>query len=98
MRLNTVIDLLEMSSSPNENGFPVLEVLSRKQVFASKSSVKRAEFYSAAASGLSLEITFEIYTLEYNNQEYIDFEGKRFKVLRSYEKGKFIELNCQSFK
>jgi len=47
-------------------------------------SVTRSEHYSAAANGLKPEIVFVVNKFEYGGQKEVDFEGKRYKVDRSY--------------
>ncbi|EGW36466.1 phage head closure protein [Desulfosporosinus sp. OT] len=56
-------------------------------------SVTRSEHYSAAASGLKPEIVFVVNKFEYDGQKEVEFEGKKYKVDRSYspKKSKGIE-------
>jgi SPP1 family predicted phage head-tail adaptor len=97
MRFDRTIDLLGMSEDINENGFPTSSITSRKTIFAKKSSIKSNEFYSAAQSGFSLEIMFEVLTLEYESEKYVEFETKLYKIIRSYEKDRITELICQAY-
>ncbi|MBT2735138.1 hypothetical protein [Bacillus sp. ISL-7] len=109
MRLDIVIDLLELEESTNDNGFPQLSIKSRKTVFAKKGSIRSSEFYLASQSGFSLELMFEVLTLEYESQKYIEYKSKMYKVIRTYEKDKtykvtrtyekdkMTELVCQAY-
>lgn len=56
-------------------------------------SVTRSEHYSAAANGLKPESVFVVNKFEYDGQKEVEFEGKRYKVDRSYspKKSKGIE-------
>lgn len=66
-------------------------------------SVTRAEHYAAAANGLQPEMLFIVNRYEYDGQKEVEFEGKRYTVIRSYtidkvkEIGNFenIEIVCQ---
>jgi SPP1 family predicted phage head-tail adaptor len=51
-------------------------------------SVVRAEFYSAAAAGLKPEVVFVVHECEYNGEQLVEFEGKRYGVLRTYSGGR----------
>jgi SPP1 family predicted phage head-tail adaptor len=96
MRFDSVVDLLKMEDEINENGFAEKVVTSRKTVFAKRASIKSAEFYSAAQSGYSLELMFDVYTLEFDSQNFVEYQSKIYKIIRTYEKGKFTELICQA--
>jgi hypothetical protein len=97
MRFNTVINLLKTEDGINENGFPELLVISQKTVFGSKKSIQSREFYLAAQSGFTLELMFEIFKGEYESEKYLEYESKRYKIIRTFEKDKYIELMCQAY-
>lgn len=97
MRLDSVIDLLELEESLNANGFPQTSIKSRKTIFAKKGSIKSSEFYLASQSGFSLELMFEVFSLEYHSQKFIEYQSKRYKIIRTYEKDKMTELMCQAY-
>lgn len=97
MRLDSVLDLLTTKDGTNENGFPILNILGRKTVFAKKGSIRSAEFYQASQSGYTLELMFEVYKLEYESQRYLEYQSKRYKIIRTYEKDKMVELVCQAY-
>ena len=66
-------------------------------VFAVRNAVKRNEFYQAQAAGLRPEITFEVYEMEYSGEGIIEFDGKRYNVIRSYPiAGERLELICSA--
>jgi SPP1 family predicted phage head-tail adaptor len=49
-------------------------------------SVSRNEFYNAAVNDLKPERVFVIHPYEYDNQKKVEFEGERYKVIRTYQK------------
>ncbi|MFS1511884.1 phage head closure protein [Chengkuizengella sp. SCS-71B] len=97
MRLDQVIKLLKIEDGINDNGFPEKIVVDQKEILAAKRSVKSNEFYSAAQSGYELEIMFEVHTLEYGSQKHLEYEGKTYEIVRTYEKGRYIELICKTY-
>jgi len=54
-------------------------------------SISRGEFYSAAQNKLKPELTFVIHSYEYDGQMEIEYDEKRYTVLRTYSTG-FEEL------
>lgn len=59
-------------------------------------SVGRGEFYNAAAKGLRPEYIFVVHKFEYNGEQLVEFEGKRYNVLRSYAvSAEELELTCE---
>ncbi|MED4783445.1 phage head closure protein [Brevibacillus choshinensis] len=59
-------------------------------------SVSRSEFYNAAATGLRPELVFVIHKYEYNGERLVEFDGKRYNVLRTYATGiEELELMCE---
>ena len=55
-------------------------------VFAEKRSIFSNEFYKASTQNLRLEAVFVIYPFEYQNEEIIEYENKRYKIIRTFEK------------
>jgi SPP1 family predicted phage head-tail adaptor len=49
-------------------------------------SVSRNEFYNAAVNDLKPERVFVIHPYEYDNQKKVEFEGERYRVIRTYQK------------
>ena len=58
-----------------------------KKVYANKISVKRSEFYQAQAAGFKPEKSFEIRTIEFDEDKHTHakYNGIIYKILRSYE-------------
>jgi SPP1 family predicted phage head-tail adaptor len=97
MLFRDAVDLLIMDKVQNENGFLVLTETSRETVFANKKSIRGNEFYLASQNGYKLEILFEIRTGDYQSEKYLEYENKRYEIVRTYEKAEFIELMCQAY-
>ena len=95
MRFNDVITLIDVAPDGiNEHGFSIETEEQRNKVFGNKKSVRGSEFYQAWQIGIEVKFIFEMRLIDYNNEEYAEFEGKRYKILRTYENknGEFVEL------
>jgi hypothetical protein len=97
MLFRDVIDLLTFSETINENGFPERTETSRETVFANKKSIRSSEFYLAAQNGYSLELMFDVRTIDFRSQKYIEFEFQKYEIVRTYENGEYTELVCQVY-
>ena len=55
--------------------------------YSYKVSVKRSEFYQAQAAGFKPEKSFEIRTIEFDEDKHtkVKYKGVTYKILRSYE-------------
>jgi SPP1 family predicted phage head-tail adaptor len=86
----------QISAETNELG-EAIEPETVCVIFAELKGVKRSEFYQAQAIGLKPEKTFEVFDFEYNGENIVEHEGKRYDVIRSYPvKGEKLELICKS--
>lgn len=64
----------------------------KRRVFCSADSVSQTEFFSAGLNGLKAQRKFTLFRFDYNDEEVIEFKGKRYTVYRTYEKDDDIEL------
>ena len=95
MLFRDVIKLISYTTTENEMG-DTIEVLTERQVFADKQSVRQSEFYQAAATGLRPELMFVVRTIEYNGETRLKYNGKEYSIIRTYDKdGELTELVCQ---
>ncbi|MEH7249163.1 phage head closure protein [Neobacillus niacini] len=97
MLFRDMIDLLEMEEGINENGFSALIEVGREVIFANKKGIRGNEFYLASQNGYKLELMLVIRSSDYKDQRYLEFESKQYEIVRTYDKGEFIELICQVF-
>jgi SPP1 family predicted phage head-tail adaptor len=64
-------------------------------VWADIKSVGRSEFYNALQNGLKPSVVITVKAFEYTGQKYLMFDGKRFKIERTYTLDREdIELTC----
>lgn len=90
-----VISLISIVNTVDEGGDTV-QVETPRQVYANKKAVKQSEFYQALSAGLKPEVTFVIYSFEYEGERKLTYETKPYNIIRTFEKGDFIELICEA--
>ncbi len=72
------------------------KIETRTNILCAVKSIGRNEFYAAAQAGLKPEITFVIHGYEYNGEKEVEFEGQKYKVIRTYMKDfEEMELVCE---
>lgn len=88
------IVLASASTGRDKDGFPKADV-QITEVFADVQSVKRSEFYEALRSGIAMDITCKVRSIDYGRQKFVRWEGTWYKVVRSYRVEDWTELNCE---
>ena len=90
--MNEVITLIQQTHSVDDYGDPVITE-SARDVFARLGSIGQQEFYQAHAVGLKPEIKFVLTDyLDYEGESLVLYEGKRYRVLRTFRKGQELEI------
>jgi SPP1 family predicted phage head-tail adaptor len=89
---NDRIKLLSSVNATDSYGDTV-QVLTTREVFAEVKSVGMKEKYEALAVGLNPEIKFVLADYyDYGDEELLEWNGKTYKILRTYRDGIRIEL------
>lgn len=71
-------------------------VETRTTILCSVKSAGRNDFYSGAAAGLRPEYVFTVHAYEYGGERIVEFEGVRYRVIRTYQTGiEEIELTVE---
>ncbi len=94
-RWSDVVDLIAVTEGTDASGFPSPVEVVRGSQFVNKKDVRSAEFYQAAAQGIQLETMFEMRSEDYQGEEYLTYESKRYSIERTYDRGEVVELVCQ---
>lgn len=90
-----VVYLIAQVDGENEMGDPIMVDGDPRQVFANKRSIRQSEFYQAAMAGLRPEFMFEVRTAEYQGEPKLEYDGKEYRIIRTYDKGgETTELVC----
>ena len=96
MNRRTVIKLLEKTVSKSGTGFETRNTTAGREIIAEQGGVGRSEFYKAAAAGMPPAVTFTVSEADYQQERLIEYNGKTYKVLRSYPTpNRKVELVCQ---
>lgn len=92
MLYSDVISLISVDYGIDDRGYNT-SIVTARNVFADVKSVRQSEFYDAQMSGIKLEYMFEIRDIDYQNEEFIEFSGRTYKIVRTYKKNvEFIEI------
>ena len=86
-----VLELVSTTMQQNKYGVWVKTETSR-QVFCRVSSVSQTEFFEAGRNGLNPEWRFSVFAADYQGEETVIYNNKRYGVYRTYRDGDFIEL------
>ncbi|MDM8151643.1 phage head closure protein [Priestia megaterium] len=100
MLFNEILYLVKpREETQNEEGFPVPGEDTRRQIFANEKSIRGNEFYIASQSGYTLDTMFEIHSLDYEGEKVVEYEFKRYRVVRTYERkqDEITELICRTY-
>lgn len=99
MRWSDIITLIglkmpEDGKTTNENGFALEPKEQSRFAFCNKKSAWQSEFYKAQQIGIKVEFNIELHKIDYEGEELVEYEGKRYKVLRVDEQknGELIDL------
>ena len=49
-----------------------------------KKSITRSEFYQANQAGIRPSLVVDIHNFEYENQDLAEFDGKRYRIIKTY--------------
>lgn len=67
-----------------------------REVFCRLQSIGQSEFYEASARDFYPEMKFVLRDyLDYDDEQLIEYNGRRFRVLRTYRTGQELELTVQ---
>jgi hypothetical protein len=90
-----VCNLITVTATLDADGYETKSE-AKVQVFCSVNvGVVRSEFYEALKAGVQLSATVEVWEDDYNAARLLEFDGKRYKIERTYPTGHgTIELTC----
>jgi len=89
-----VIELLSRTLEQDPLTGEMREVETARQVFANRRSVRQSEFYAAHMAGLMPEVMFEVRSIEYQDERALRYQGRRYDIIRTYDRGEMTELVC----
>ena len=90
--MNDILILIQQTRGVDEYGDPTITE-TRREVFCDNASIGQKEFYQAHAVGLKPEMKLVLADhLDYNGEQMVEYEGQRFRVLRTYRSGMKLEM------
>lgn len=98
MRFDSVIYLIKIVYTKDDigNSIETIETIKKRKIFVEKKSIRQSEFYQAASTGLKPEITFVLWSQEYKGESKVEYDGKTYSIIRTYEKTDgTTELSCE---
>lgn len=69
--------------------YQIINTETRTNVLAKKNVVGSKEFYNATAVGITPTAELQIRLCNYNDEEEVEYKGKRYAIIRTIPKGKF---------
>ena len=99
MTLCDTISLVSTAKITDADGYDTTTETLTTVMCDSGNGVTRSEFYEAKKAGIKLTAAFEMWACDYGGQEYIEHNGKRYKVERAFPLGDgAVQLNCSEIK
>lgn len=93
--MDSVVKLIARSFQKDAYGVPQPTETSR-EIYAQVESVTRAEFYQGGRNGLNPELMFTVFAADYQGEEILSYEGKRYGIYRTFRKsGDYMELYAE---
>lgn len=93
-----VVTLISNEMQTDSAGFPNGATEERRDVVATVSNATRSEFYAAKQAGYNASLSVEMSPLDYHNESTLLFDGKTYRIIRSYKDDKRIDtliLTCE---
>lgn len=77
----------------------VISTIEFIEVFANKLSIRQSEFYESQKVGLRPEIAFAIKVEQFNNHDSVEYKGKKYEIIRTFEnqKNETMELYLSTY-
>lgn len=83
MDRSNVINLISETYTQDEIG-QFVPIETKRQVYCNVRSITRSEWFEAGRNGLQPAYVFTMFRHDYNNENIVEFEGKRYGIYRSY--------------
>jgi SPP1 family predicted phage head-tail adaptor len=94
MTFNNVLELAKIQMIVNDNGVEEPQLITT-EIYCNEKSVTGNEFYQSSQNGIVISTVFQINFFEYNNEQYVIYKSKKYKIARTYKTdSNIIELHC----
>lgn len=85
MQYSEIIYLISRTLTEDDIGNVSSSLESKNKCYAKKQSVKTNEFYNAVENGLNPSMELVIKRLNYNGEDEVEWNNKRYKVIRTID-------------
>jgi len=89
---NALLVLLTVVSTYDEIGVSTNIIKSKKQVYGNARSITQAEYNTSVQINKNYDIKINIQAFLYDDSKYALYNGKVYKIERTYLNGMFLEL------
>lgn len=87
MEYTEELTLIKLTPTKDTN-YQIVNTETKTTVLARKNVVGSKEFYNAVAVGIEPTAELQIRALNYNDEEEVEYKGKRYSIIRTVPKGK----------
>lgn len=95
MDRSTPIQLIKVMREKDAHGVERSAAETARAVFANVKSASAKEFFEGGRNGLNPQYVFTMFLYDYDNETIVEYDGVRYGVYRTYEKGDMIELHAE---
>lgn len=93
--MTDILTLIQRMPGRDDQGDPVIRETSRV-VFCGVRSIGQQEFYQASATDFHPELKLILADyLDYQDEPLVDYNGRRYRVIRTYRTGQELELTVE---
>lgn len=89
--MSDILTLISQTITTDAYGNEVVQE-SGTSVFCEVNSISQNEFFAAADTELNPEYRFTVFFGDYNGEDVVKYNGKRYAVYRTYRAGDNLEL------
>lgn len=89
------IQLISYVKEVNEFGEIREDKELKRLVYARQTNLSRQDFYQSRIAGLKPTLSFEIKSIEYAGEDKLEYNNKRYNIVKTYKIGQDIELTCE---
>ena len=94
--LDDVCILLTFEIKTNNIGVETKELLEQREVYCIRESINRSEFYQAEKHNIKAELKLVMLEEEYQKEEQLLYNNKKYKIYKTYILDNYIELYCEA--
>ena len=91
MEMSDVLNLITESFDTDKYGNEVATE-TQTEVFCEVNSITQNEFFAAGKEGFRPSFRFDVFFGDYNDEQILEYDGKRYFIYRTYRRDDTMEL------